>query len=81
MVICKDNSKFIINAVSPQLAAAMCQQAIAAIDPVFLDNPPRVHISERKGPSVQVELIRPRFLMFFPTGQKQTIPEWRTVIV
>ena len=80
MVICKDNSKFIINASTAASAEALCNQAIAAINPVWLESPPRVHISQRKGQAVTPELMKPRFLMYFPTGQKQTIPEWRTVI-
>lgn len=80
MVICKDNSKFVVNAVSAQLAASLCEEAIAAIDPAWLELPPRVHISQRKGQGVKPELMKPRFLMYFPTGQRQTIPEWRTVI-
>lgn len=81
MVICRDNSKFIINAVDAETANALCNYAISAIDPAWLESPPRVYISERKGKgAVTVEYIRPRLLMYHPLGQKHVAPEWRVVL-
>jgi hypothetical protein len=76
-IILKDNSKFTCNCVSPVEAERICNVALTLIDPLFLESPPRVHISERKGQGVKVDSMLPRAVMYFPEGQKQTVPAWR----
>ena len=77
MVICIDNSKFICNCASAVEADRMCSLAIQLIDENYLENPPRIHISERKGQAVSVDSMLPRACMYYPTGQRNFVPEWR----
>lgn len=77
MIICIDNSKFICNCVSPVEADRMCNLALQLINPNYLESPPRIHISERKGQAVSVDSMLPRACMYYPTGQQNFIPEWR----
>ena len=77
MVVCRDNSKFIVNAVSQNEATAMCNVAISLIDPQYLEQPPRVYIGERKGQAVSVDDMIPATIQYFESGQKNMIPNWR----
>ena len=51
--------------------------AIQLIDENYLEDPPRIHISERKGQAVAVDSMLPRACMYYPTGQRNFVPEWR----
>ena len=78
MVICRDNSKFIVNAVNSGEAAAMCDAAISLIDPDWLEQPPRAYIGERKGQAVGVDDMYPATIQYFESGQQNMIPNWRS---
>ena len=77
MIICTDNSKFIVNAETLEEANRICSIATTLIDPNFLESPPRIHISERKGPAVAVDQMVPRAVFYYSTGQQSMIPDWR----
>ena len=77
MVICRDNSKFIVNAVNSGEAAVMCDAAISLIDSEWLEQPPRVYIGERKGQAVGVDVMYPTTIEYFESGQQNMIPNWR----
>ena len=78
MIVCIDNSKFVVNAETPQEATRICNVALTLIDPDFLDSDPRIYISERKGGTpVSIDRMIPRAAMYFPQGVKNVVPEWR----
>ena len=76
-VVCRDNSKFIINCESEAEANRMCNAAIAKIAPEWLETPPRVHIGERKGQAVEVNAMAPTSVEYYSEGQRNGIPDWR----
>jgi len=78
MITCVDNSKFIVNAESKEEAWRICNIAVGLIEPVFLENPPRIHVSERRGPVVGVARMYPKSCSYFPNGQKNQRPTWKT---
>ena len=80
MVICRDNSKFIINCVSEAEAERMCQIAIELIDSEWLESPPRTYFGKRKGQAVSVDPMLPTSVEYFESGQQNTIPNWRVRI-
>ena len=75
--VCRDNSKFIINCVDKAEAEHMCNKAIRLIDNRWLESPPRVFFSERKGQAVSVDFMSPTSMEYFESGQQNTIPNWR----
>lgn len=77
MVICRDNSKFIINCIDKAEAERMCNKAIGLIDSQWLESPPRVSFSERKGQAVSVNGMSLTSMEYFESGQQNTIPNWR----
>ncbi len=77
MVICKDNSKFIINCSTEAEAERMCNAAIGLIDSEYLEQPPRVHIGRRKGQAVGDGSMTPTSIEYYETGQRNSIPDWR----
>jgi len=76
-IVCKDNSKFIANCSSKEEAQRVVDRALQLIAPAFLEFPPRVYISERKGQAVGAGKMIPTTAQYFPTGQKSSTPAWR----
>ncbi len=72
-----DNSKFIVNAENATVANRVALEAAAAINPRFLDSPLKISITERRGFPVNVDIMVPRYLQYFPEGQKSRRPLWR----
>ena len=77
MIVCKDNSKFIINCETKQEAERMCGIAAQLIDPAYLELPPRIYVGERKGQAVGIAPMLPATISYFETGQQNFIPNWR----
>jgi len=77
MVVCEDNSKFIINCVSREEAERMCNIAIGLIDPNYLNENPKVWITERKGYPIGEEQMHPSTVCYYSTGQQNLMPDWR----
>ncbi|MEL6494097.1 MAG: hypothetical protein AAFQ41_03110 [Cyanobacteria bacterium J06623_7] len=77
MVVCRDNSKFIINCVSKAEAERMCGIAAQLIHGDFIELPPRIYVGERKGHGVSVDPMTPTSIEYFESGQQNTIPNWR----
>ncbi len=77
MIVCEDNSKFIINCVSREEAERMCNLAIDLIDPNYLSQEPKIWITERKGYPIGEEQMYPSTVCYYSTGQQNLIPDWR----
>ncbi|MEL6989315.1 MAG: hypothetical protein AAGK97_16000, partial [Bacteroidota bacterium] len=77
MIVCKDNSKFIINCNSKAEAERMCGIAAQLIHSDYLELPPRIYVGERKGQAVGVDPMKPTSVQYFESGQQNTIPNWR----
>lgn len=80
MVVCKDNSKFIINCNTQEEAERMCSLAIPLIQAEWLESPPRIHIGKRKGQAVSVDYMTPTSINYYPTGQQNLVPAWRVKV-
>lgn len=76
-IVCIDNSKFLVNAVSKVEAERIVDLALTLIDPIFSGKTPRLYFAERKGIEVSTGGMRATSAMFFPVGQQQSIPAWR----
>jgi hypothetical protein len=76
MLILSDNSKFIVNCNSETEANRICNIAASLISDEFLSIPFKIWISERKGEPVSEDLMTPTTIMYYPTGQKNSNPEW-----
>ncbi len=77
MVICKDNSKFIINCATKNEAEFMCNQAIGLISSAWLESPVRIYVGERKGQGVIVNSMIPTSIEYYERGLKYQTPNWR----
>jgi hypothetical protein len=73
----KDNSKFIINCETKAEATRMVAKAKALIRPDMQFSPSAEQYTERKGNAVGVATMRGRQAYYFPTGQRDSKPEWR----
>ncbi len=71
-----DNSKFIVNANSVDEARRVALEAAEAIDPAMLGDL-RLSITERRGYPVTIDAMEPRYIQYFPDGQKNRMPAWR----
>jgi hypothetical protein len=78
-LVCIDNSKFICNCESKEEAERVLSIAASLINPVFLGNPYRAYLAERKGVAVGPGDMFATSALYFPLGQQQTRPEWRAV--
>lgn len=76
-IICIDNSKCIVNCNSKEEAVRVLTIAATLIDPLFLGGTVRMHFGERRGVAVSEGNMGATSAMYFPTGQKDTMPEWR----
>jgi len=77
MIVCKDNSKFIINCNTKAEAERMCAIAAQLIDNNYLELPPRIYVGERKGQAVGKAPMILATIQYFESGQQNTIPNWR----
>lgn len=77
MIVCTDNSKFIVNANSVEEAERVANEARSLIDPNYLPNPFKVWIGERKGEPVAEDLMKPTSVFYYSTGQQNSKPDWR----
>lgn len=77
MIVCTDNSKFIVNCNSVEEAERVANEAKSLIDPNYLPNPFKVWIGERKGEVVAEDLMQPTSIFYYSQGQKNSIPDWR----
>jgi hypothetical protein len=80
MIVCLDNSKFIINCISKEEAERMCAIASQLIDGDYLELPPRIYVGERKGQGVSVDPMMPATIMYYERGQQNLIPNWRVKV-
>lgn len=76
-IICLDNSKFIVNCETKEEAERVGNLALTLIDPQYAGLNPKLYFAERRGEPVQDGIMLATSAMFFPTGQKNTVPEWR----
>lgn len=77
-IVCTDNSKFLCNCISKEEAERLIGIASTLINPIFLGNPIRAYLAERKGVAVSPGSLLATSALYFPNGQQQTKPEWRS---
>ena len=71
----RDNSKAIVNAVSPEEVARMFKEIEKIIDPCYLEGSfPK--IGDRAGDQIIEANVAPKKASYFPHGQRNTKPEW-----
>lgn len=76
-IYCSDNSKFIVNAKTKTESVRVATEAAALIKPEFLPSPLQISTTERRGFTINTSAMIPRYLDYFPEGQKGRRPEWR----
>lgn len=77
-IICIDNSKFIVNCLTIEESVRVANIALSLIDVVYKGTDPKIWLAERRGEPVTPGIMKGTSAMYFPTGQKNTKPEWRT---
>ena len=70
-----DNSKVIVNALTPEIAENVLTQAATWINPDMRGNS-HIKIGEHKGLPYKLITVACRIARYFPTGQQNTAPEW-----
>ncbi|MEH1818711.1 MAG: collagen-like protein, partial [Nostoc sp.] len=75
IVILKDNSKIIINAISAEEAERVLTAIKAIVIPEFLEGAIQ-KIAQRRGVSLLTITAHPKRVEYFSTGLKKTKPDW-----
>lgn len=76
-IMCIDNSKFIGNFKTRDEAIRVGNIALSLIHPDWKGENPRVYLAERKGVAVAEGSMTATSAMYFSTGQKNMMPDWR----
>lgn len=77
MIVLKDNSKFIVNAINQNTAEAIINEVLTLINPSMLDSPPDIAYSDRRGSKIGNEKRIPKTVKFFSQGIKVLEPNWQ----
>jgi hypothetical protein len=77
IIICVDNSKFIVHCATREEAGRVANIAMTLIHPDWLGQTPRIYFAERRGQTVSEGTMTATSAMLFFEGQKNAIPEWR----
>lgn len=75
ILVLKDNSKVIVNAVSREESERVINALRQFINPSMLAGA-QLKVGLRKGNQLKQCLVVPKSVRFFKTGQKNTVPDW-----